>query len=88
MNFILAERYGYKILIAENISTNEYFVLDIAPYSWGASDSKPGFYRLNGMTVKIINDKEALSILEKYASDTVPGCKVKKFIERYIELPF
>ena len=88
MNFILAERYGEKLLIAENMSTGEYFVLDYSPYSWGVSNSRPGFYRLNGMTVKTISDKAALEILEKYADNSVCGCKIKRFITRYEELPF
>lgn len=86
MNFILAERFGLKYLIIENTYPNEYWTLEVRPYYWTFSESRPRIADLDGMTIKVISDKEGLEILKPYADDNRHN--IKAFIERYEALPF
>lgn len=88
MNFVLAERYGLKILIIENRSTGENWALYAHMYTWGFIDSRPSFAELDGMKLKVIPSKEAIETLKKFALDSVMGHRVSKFLEQYEALPF
>ena len=88
MNFVIAERYGLMYLIIENVYPMECFTLTVQPYRWMFDEWRPAFASLSGMKVKTISDKEGLEILQRYADDSVVGCRIKDFIERYKALPF
>ena len=49
---------------------------------------EPPHRDFNGMTVKVISDKEGLAMLRQYMDDSVVGNRIKEFVERYEALPF
>lgn len=89
MNFVLAERYGHKMLIIEN-DYDECWVLSVSLYMVWFEQLRPRFRQLAGMNVKFISDKEALEMLQQYAEDPTVGMryKIQEFLQRYKELPF
>ena len=88
MNFIIAERFGLKILIIESVWDAECHSLFIAPYTWWFEDRRPTFVQMNGMKLKTISEKEGLEMLKQHTSDTVKGSEVANFIKQYEALPF
>ena len=88
MNFILAERYGVKYLIVENTYPRECWTLTLFTYSWSFDEYQPSLVSMNGMTLKVISEKEGLEMLEEHADGSVKGSKVKKFLEQYKACPF
>ena len=88
MDFILCERYGLKYLIIERVYPYECWTLTIRAYQHGFDEWEPPHKELNGMTVKVISNKEGLNMLRQYADDSVVGCRIKDFIKRYEALPF
>lgn len=88
MDFVLFERYGLTVLIIERAYDQKCWSLEISKYKWSFFDERPLFSQLKGMTTKLLTDREALKILKQYATDTVIGAKVKKFLDDYNKLPF
>jgi len=88
MEFFIAERDWFKMIIAENCRTNEYWTVVVTRCNWLFLDRRPSFNDLIGMKIKVLPDKQAIAMLEKYATNTVDGRKLRKCIDRYLELPF
>jgi len=88
MDFILFERYGLIILVIEEVYGGKFWTLEFSEYKWNFFEGRPLFSQLVGMKSKRLKDKEAIEMLRKYATDTVRGVKVRKFLDDYNKLPF
>ena len=88
MDFILCERYGLKYLIIKRVYPYECWTLTVRPYQHMFDEWEPPHRDFNGMTVKVISDKEGLAMLRQYMDDSVVGNRIKEFVERYEALPF
>lgn len=88
MLFALAEGGLFKILICENKSTNEIHSLYIFSYTFIWQNCYPSVVDLDRKTVKLIDSKKAVQILEKFSNVTGDGRKISEFIKAYKELPF
>lgn len=88
MLFALAEDGSFKILICENKSTNEIHSLYMFSFTFIWKDCYPSIADLDRKTVKLIDSKKALQILEKFSGVTAEGRKISEFIKAYKELPF
>ena len=89
MNFILCEKSYVSYLICQNSDTNECWTLMIQKYHFTFLDWTPPFIYLVDATIKLLQDKDAIKMLEEYAAKN-SSCKteIEKFLEHYKELPF
>lgn len=89
MDFILCENSILKYLICQNISTKECWMLTAWRHTFAFSDWTPPFSKLANMKIKLLSGKEAIEMLEEYASgSSIHASRVREFIERYKQLPF
>lgn len=88
MDCVLFERDGAKFLVIEDSYTRECWTLLMHRYTYLFSEGRPLFKELARTRSRYVEDKEAISLLEKYDNNSVHSGNIHELIERLKVMPF